>query len=548
MTGNNCNDRDECSASPCSHICRNTIGSFYCECPTGFYLTSNPLICQEYDCGDPAALFNSCPSNTYKDHISSVCAQVTAACPQGTTYNEQCSLSCPLNYTLAKIYARPSKLFGENYTSVDFLSVISSITCQKTQAGQAADVWDVADSELNQYYCRRSNDPPADLKLNGSVLKEHEAVGTVIGTLRSQDAQPGQTFIYTVQRPSSLLMAQGDKLVNIWDNPRLNGNISLNGGKLSVTVRSTDDGVPPMWLEKVFSITILDVNDPPEQVALSNSVVYENATAGAVIGELTAVDGDDPPNTIPHSNFKWELLEDDGGRFSINVNKITVALSLVGEAQKMHRITVRCSDFGNPVKATTESFIITVVNVNDAPTSLRLIGSTVHELAKVGNVIGQLVVTEKDGDDVSYDISQSDADTLDKFDIDSTRCQGPGYEYDCKVNVTVKASLDYETKAWYRLNVQANDSHTRAFKQFNIEVINDNEPPSAIRLTGSHSVLENSIAGTVVGQFVVSIYNSIPSKCSQGGPQPAPCLKGKGRAGGTIQDTTHLDKISCLRV
>jgi len=429
---------------------------------------------------------------------------VTAACPQGTTYNEQCFLSCPLNYTLAKIYARPSKLFGENYTSVDFLSVISSITCQKTQAGQAADVWDVADSELNQYYCRRSNDPPTDLKLNGSVLKEHEAVGTVIGTLRSQDAQPGQTFIYTVQRPSSLLMAQGDKLVNIWDNPRLNGNISLNGGKLSVTVRSTDDGVPPMWLEKVFSITILDVNDPPEQVALSNSVVYENATVGTVIGELTAVDGDDPPNTIPHSNFKWELLEDDGGRFSINVNKITVALSLVGEAQKMHRITVRCSDFGNPVKATTETFIITVVNVNDAPTSLRLIGSTVHELAKVGNVIGQLVVTEKDGDDVSYDISQSDVDTLDKFDIDSTRCQGPGYEYDCKVNVTVKASLDYETKAWYRLNVQANDSHTRAFKQFNIEVINDNEPPSAIRLTGSHSVLENSVAGTVVGQFVVT--------------------------------------------
>ena len=512
-TGNNCNDIDECISSPCSHTCKNTVGSFYCECPAGYYLTSNARTCHAYDCGSPATRLSACPSNSYSDHISSVCAQVTANCPQGTTYDEQCTLTCPLNYTLAKITAQPNKQFGEDYTSIDFLSVISSITCQKTQAAQSADVWDVVDSELNHYYCRRSNDPPNDLTLNGSVLVEHLAVGSEIGILSSKDAQPGQTFMYTVQRPSSLLMAQGDRLINIWDNPRLNGNISLNGGKLYMTVRSTDDGIPPMWLEKTFPITVLDVNDPPEQVELSNSVVYENATVGTVIGKLTAVDGDDPPNTNPHSNFKWELIDSDGGRFAINANKITVATSLDGEAQKMHRITVRCSDFGNPVQETTESFIIDVVNVNDPPSSLRLIGSTVHEMAAVGTVVGQLVVTEKDGDDVSYDISHSDADTLGKFEIDSTRCQGPGSEYDCKVNVTVKASLDYETKAWYRLNVQANDSHTRAFKQFNIEIINDNEAPTAINLTGSHTVLENSVAGTVVGQFVVGIcdHNSLYS-------------------------------------
>ena len=429
---------------------------------------------------------------------------MTATCPSGTAYDEQCSLSCPLDYTLAKITAQPNTPFGKNYTAVDFLSVISSITCRKTHQSQSADVWDVLDSELNQYFCRRSNDPPTGLKLNGSILVEHTAVNTVIGTLSSQDAQPGQMFMYTVQRPSSLVIAQGDKLINVWDNPRLNGNISLNSGKLSVTVRSTDDGVPPMWLERTFQITIVDVNDPPEQVEFSNSIVYENATVAMTIGELTAIDGDDPPNTKPHSNFRWELIDNDHGRFAINVNKITVALSLAGEAQKLHNIIVRCSDHGNPVRETTASFIITVVNINDAPASLRLIGSTVHETAKLGTVVGQLVVTEMDGDDVSYDISQSDADTLDKFNLDNTRCQGPGYQYECKVNLTVKAPLDYETKAWYRLNVRANDSYTRSFKQFNIEIINDNEPPTAISLTGSHSVFENVVAGSVVGQFVVS--------------------------------------------
>lgn len=438
------------------------------------------------------------------DHISSVCAKVTVTCRSGTAYNEQCSLSCPLEYTLAKITAQPNIPFGKNYTAVDFLSVMSSITCRKTSHFQSADVWDVLDSQLNQYFCRRSNDPPTDLKLNGSILVEHTAVNTVIGTLSSQDAQTGQTFMYTVQKPSLLVVAQGNKLINVWDNPRLNGNISLNSGKLSVTVRSADDGVPPMWLERTFQITIIDVNDPPEQVELSNSIVYENASVGMTIGELTAIDGDDPPNTKPHSNFRWELIDNHRGRFAIKVNKITVALSLAGEAQKLYNITVRCSDHGNPVRETTESFIITVVNVNDAPASLRLSGSTVHETAKVGTVVGQLVVTETDGDDVSYDISRSDVDTLNRFDLDNTRCQGPGYKYECKVNLTVIAPLDYETKAWYRLNVQASDSHTRSFKQFHIEIINDNEPPTAISLTGSHSVFENVVAGSVVGQFVVS--------------------------------------------
>ena len=424
-------------------------------------------------------------------------------CPGGTTYDTQCSLICPTNYTLSKITAQPNVEFGKTYSSVDFLSVSSSIICRKTLTWQSDNVWDVPDSQLSDYYCRRSNDPPLSLTLNGSTLIEHMPVGTTIGTLSSQDAQQGQTFMYTVQRPSSLVIAQGDKLVNIWDNPRLNGNISLDNGKLLVTVRTTDNGNPPMWLQKTFAITISDVNDPPEQLTLSNSVVYENATVGMIVGELLAIDGDDPPNTAPHSNFKWELLDNNGGKFAISGNKVTVAMDLSGEAQKMHMITIKCSDFGNPVRFKTENFVIDVLNINDEPTSLRLIGSTVHEMAPIGTVVGQLVVTEKDGDDVSFDISQSDADTLSKFQLERTLCVGPGHEYECKVNVTLSAALDYETKAWHRLNVHVNDSQSQAFKHFNIEIINDNEAPTAVNLTGSHSVMENSVAGTVVGQFVV---------------------------------------------
>ncbi|KAJ7382691.1 hypothetical protein OS493_033483 [Desmophyllum pertusum] len=382
QSGNKCYDINECAPNggkgPCSHICKNTVGRYNCKCPAGYYLsTSDPHQCLAYDCGDPAALFNACPSDSYSDRISSVCAKVTASCLQGTTYNEQCSLTCPQNYALAKIAAQPNKKFGEEYSSVDFPSVISTITCQKTQAGKTSNIWDVFDNELGNYYCRRTNDPPVNLHLHGSDLLEHAAVGTTIGTLSSQDMQPGQRFVYTVKYPIALVAAQGDKLISVWDNPILNGNVFLNNGILSVTIRSTDDGIPPMWLEKTFPIKVVNVNNPPEQVTLSNSDIFKNATTGTVIGELTAVDGDDPPNTDPHSaNFKWELVNDGNGQFGITANKITVAQSLTTGLVK---ITVRCTDFGNPVKQATEDFIINVLNVNDVPHSLTLTSTTVHE-------------------------------------------------------------------------------------------------------------------------------------------------------------------------
>ena len=148
-----------------------------------------------------------------------------------------------------------------------------------------------------------------------------------------------------------------------------------------------------------------------------------------------------------------------------------------------------------------------MINVNDVPQALMLTSSTVHETAPVNTTVGQLVAIDKDGDDISFDVSQSDVMTLNKFDIANVQCayNGQGTEKECKVNVTVKAPLNYEEKSWYKLNVKANDSQTQVFKTFNIEIIDDNEAPTAINLTGSHTVLENSVAGTVIGQFVVCL-------------------------------------------
>lgn len=137
----------------------------------------------------------------------------------------------------------------------------------------------------------------------------------------------------------------------MWDNLILNGNVFLNvDGSLEVIIRIIDDGVFFMWLEKIFLIIIQNVNDFFERVNLFNIDVYENVIVGIVIGELIVVDGDDLLNIDSYLNFRWRLIYDGNGKFSINVNKIVVVQSLVFG---LFKIIVNCLDFGILVELIT---------------------------------------------------------------------------------------------------------------------------------------------------------------------------------------------------
>ena len=255
------------------------------------------------------------------------------------------------------------KLFGEDFATVDFSSVHFTITCVLSSGG-ATGKWDQA-SELTSYYCRRINDPPSDIQLNGMTLLEHSQIGTVIGTLRSQDPQQEQTFVYSVEKPNVLFGCKGNQLINHWHDPRLNGPVAVPNGGINVTVRSTDNGVPPYWSDKVFRITIQDVNDPPESLSLSNSKVYENASLGSLVGRLSAMDGDQASDTKPHSNFKWELVDSDEGRFSLSGENLLVAKRLDYKSQKYHRVVIKCSDYGSPVRSAEKTFVIDVQDAKE---------------------------------------------------------------------------------------------------------------------------------------------------------------------------------------
>ncbi|KAG9483372.1 hypothetical protein GDO78_009341 [Eleutherodactylus coqui] len=50
VSGLYCEDKDECAAhNPCSHICHNTMGSYYCSCPKGLMSSADGRTCHDID-------------------------------------------------------------------------------------------------------------------------------------------------------------------------------------------------------------------------------------------------------------------------------------------------------------------------------------------------------------------------------------------------------------------------------------------------------------------------------------------------------------------
>ncbi len=91
---------------------------------------------------------------------------------------------------------------------------------------------------------------------------------------------------------------------------------------------------------QAIALSITPVPDAPTDIGLSGGMVYENAAAGTVVASLSAFDVD------AGDSFDFTLLNDAGGRFAIEGNRIVVANGtlLDYEQAQSHQVVVRATD------------------------------------------------------------------------------------------------------------------------------------------------------------------------------------------------------------
>jgi methionine-rich copper-binding protein CopC len=313
------------------------------------------------------------------------------------------SNSIALTSTLANVNAF---LAGVKYTSD--LNANGNVTATLlTDDGGNTGIGGVkTDSDTFTITITAVNDAPTDIGLTPTSIAENSAGGSTVGTFSSTDVDVGQTHSYT------LVMGTGDT-----DNASftidMTGNLKTAAvfdfetkNSYSIRVRTTDNGTPPLNFEKVFTISVTNVNEAPTDIGLSSSSIDENTGANAVVGTLSSTDPD------AGSSFSYSILAGgDGASFNISGGNLRLTSSANFELKSSYSVNLRTTDNGMPGLTFDKSFTITVIDKNDPPTgaadTFKGVGNTRLEVvasmsgcatAPCVQIVGSVLTNDSDED------------------------------------------------------------------------------------------------------------------------------------------------------
>lgn len=323
------------------------------------------------------------------------------------------------------------------------------------------------------------NEQPFAVNLTSSTLLENAAIGSAIGDLRTIDVDALDRFSY------SLVAGAGDS-----DN----GQFVLDGATLrsnsvfdfesretyTVRIRTQDQG--GLFIESPLTISIRDINDLPTNLQIQSSLINENSQVGTSIGAFTASD-QDAGDVI---SYRLVTGNNDNSLFSILNGTLTSNTLLNFESRSSYQVSVQAIDRSG--SGPTQTFTITVRDVNETPTNIALDASSINENGAAGAVVGRL--------------SATDPDANEQFTFTLVSGEGSSGNSLVTINGTqlvMANALNFESTPVLSVRVRATDAAFNTFeKALNVTVVDLPEAPTEVRLT-SAAVLENLPAGTVVG-------------------------------------------------
>lgn len=325
------------------------------------------------------------------------------------------------------------------------------------------------------------NQAPTSIALGTSTVNENVTVGTIVGALTTVDPNPSDTHTYTLvtgtgSTDNASFGISGSNLVTA---TTLNFETKSS---YSVRVRSTDSS--GLFTEQTFTITVVNVNEAPTSLSLTNSTISDNSAIGTPVGTLSTTDPD-AGDTHTYS-LATGTGSTDNASFQIVGNELRSAIAIDFETQATYSVRIRSTDAGG--LSTEQTFTITVTPVNEGPTAITLNNLTIAENQPLATAVGTLTTTDADaGDTHTYTLVSGAGDT-------------DNVSFSISGNQVVSAStFDFETKSSYTIRVRSTDSGGLFTEQsFTITITNVNEAPTSINLS-DNTVPDASPIATVVG-------------------------------------------------
>lgn len=322
------------------------------------------------------------------------------------------------------------------------------------------------------------NETPLSLNLSTNSVNEGVAIGSRVGNFSATDPDVASTFTFALKQDTAF---PDNNVFSIVGNELRTRQVFLYSQRSTYSILAvvTDQG--GLSFERTFTINLIDVNDRPSDIGLSAREISENVAIDSLVGLLSTVDPDES------DTFSYRLIPGagaaDNASFTIVSNQLRTNSSLNFELKSSYSIRVESMDAGG--ERFQKNFIIQVLNVNEAPTAVRLSSLTIRENNSPNASVGTLSSTDPDTAQLfTYSLANGVGDQDNSmFVIDGA---------------TLRATLafDFETKPEYRIRIRTTDAGGMSLElPFIISVQNENESPFGLQLLGS--LVENAPLNTV---------------------------------------------------
>ena len=201
------------------------------------------------------------------------------------------------------------------------------------------------------------------MALSTTTLVEDLVSGTTIATLASVDADTSSLNIFSY----SLIDGDGS---NDSSNNRftISGNSLISSGTFDYETASShniyvqvNDGANTY--SQAFTLTIINQNDTPTDIALSNTAFLESVASGSVLATITTTDQDTADTHAFTLATSGDSLDDDNGSFTVSGTTLITQIEFDYETKTSYNIYLKVSDGTSDYY---KAFTLTVSDTNDS--------------------------------------------------------------------------------------------------------------------------------------------------------------------------------------
>ncbi len=231
---------------------------------------------------------------------------------------------------------------------------------------------------------------------------------------------------------------------------------------------------------------ILYTNHVPTDISISSNSIIENSALNTPIGVLSAIDQD--AGTL--FNYSFTAGQTENAQFYIIGNQLVVNTNFDYETDSIKIIELKVDDNGGC--SYLETFTITIIDGNDAPTVLTLSSPFISDHQQTGSFMGEFYTIDPDfNDSHSYSLVSG---------VGSTDNSQFYIQHDTLYNLY---TLDYTKQPNYFIRARTTDlGNLFIEKTFTVNVSNVNDAPNDI-LINKFNIDENLNNSTPIGTLTV---------------------------------------------